>query len=307
MPVKHPNVAVLLAAFNGMQWIEEQLTSILRQSKVKVTIYISIDPSSDGTEAWCAAYANKHSQVIVLPSGEIFGGASRNFFRLIRDVDISAYDFISFADQDDIWHSDKLQRATETINNLQLDAYSSNVRAFWPDGRTQLLDKAQPQVTWDYLFESAGPGCSYVMSKAFVLALKASMLENWQALQAITLHDWYIYAFARSHGFRWFIDPMPSVEYRQHGSNQVGANTGLIPLITRYRRIYNGWWFSQVKKVALLVGQDDQSFVKSWFGLGRLKLIKLSFSAGKCRRRRRDKFFFFFVCWATALLGSRAE
>ena len=46
-----PKVAVLLAAYNGMQWIEEQLTSILGQSAVDVTVYISIDPSTDGTES----------------------------------------------------------------------------------------------------------------------------------------------------------------------------------------------------------------------------------------------------------------
>ncbi len=67
MPVEHPRVAVLLAAFNGMRWIEEQLDSILGQSAVDVTVYISIDPSSDGTEAWCADYAARHAQVIVLP------------------------------------------------------------------------------------------------------------------------------------------------------------------------------------------------------------------------------------------------
>ena len=62
MPVKHPKVAVLLAAYNGMQWIEEQLASILGQSAVDVTVYISIDPSTDGTEAWCAAYAAQASR-----------------------------------------------------------------------------------------------------------------------------------------------------------------------------------------------------------------------------------------------------
>ena len=102
MPVKHPKVAVLLAAYNGMQWIEEQLASILDQSAVDLTVYISIDPSTDGTEAWCAVYAAQHPSVIVLPAAGTFGGASRNFFRLIRDVDLDKYDFVAFADQDDV-------------------------------------------------------------------------------------------------------------------------------------------------------------------------------------------------------------
>jgi rhamnosyltransferase len=307
MLVKHPKVAVLLAAYNGMQWIEEQLASVLSQSGVDVSVHISIDPSTDGTEVWCAAYAAEHSEVLVLPAAGSFGGASRNFFRLIRDVDFDSYDFVAFADQDDVWHADKLQRAIDAIQSRQVDACSSNVTAFWPDGKTHLLDKAQPQVAWDFLFEAAGPGCTYVMSKSLMGALKVSMLDNWQQLQAVSLHDWYCYAFARSHGYRWYIDPVPSMEYRQHESNQVGANKGLSPLIARYKTIHDGWWFNQVRMIAVLVGQGDDPFVKTWLRLRRQQLMKLSFSAWKCRRRVRDKVFFFCICWATALLGNKAE
>ncbi|AZD68569.1 rhamnosyltransferase [Pseudomonas chlororaphis] len=307
MPVKYPKIAVLLAAYNGMQWIEEQLVSILGQSAVDITIYISIDPSTDGTEAWCVLYAEEHPRVVVLPGAGSFGGASRNFFRLIRDVDFGGYDFIAFADQDDVWHSDKLQRATQVLQTHHVDAYSSNVTAFWPDGRTLLLDKAQPQVAWDFLFEAAGPGCTYVLSQNLVGPLKASMLANWQPLQDVSLHDWYCYAFARSHGYRWFIDLVPSMDYRQHERNQVGANTGLSPLIARYKTIHDGWWFNQVQLIARLVGQGTDPFVKTWLQLRRRQLIKLSFSAWKCRRRVRDKVFFFFICWATALIGNKTQ
>ncbi len=294
----------MLAAYNGMEWIEEQMASILAQTEVDVTVYISIDPSTDGTEAWCATSAARNANVTVLPYAGSFGGASRNFFRLIRDVDFDGFDFVAFADQDDIWYLDKLQRAASQLERHQADAYSSNVTAFWPDGKTRLLDKAQPQVAWDFLFEAAGPGCTYVLSKRLVEPLKASMLCNWNALQNVSLHDWFCYAYARSHGYRWYIDPGPSMDYRQHERNQVGANTGLRPLITRYKTIHDGWWFSQVQLIARLVGQDSVPFVKSWFLLSRWQLFRLSLSAWHCRRRMRDKVFFLFVCWATVLIGN---
>ncbi|MGE1094165.1 glycosyltransferase [Pseudomonas zeae] len=307
MPVKYPQVAVLLAAYNGMRWIEEQIASILSQSAVDVTVYISVDPSTDGTEAWCASFFAERSDVVLLPAVGNFGGAARNFFRLIRDVDFEGYDFIAFSDQDDIWHSDKLERATRTLLTREFDAYSSNVTAFWPDGKTHLLDKAQPQVAWDFLFEAAGPGCTYVLSKRLADSLKDSMLANWQRLQEVSLHDWYCYAFARSHQFKWFIDPVPSMLYRQHDSNQVGANTGLAPLISRYKTIHGGWWFAQVRLIASLVGQSREPFVDTWLELGRRQLLTLSFNAWICRRRFRDKVFFFFICCATAVVGKRTK
>jgi rhamnosyltransferase len=305
MLLKSPKIAVLLAAYNGMRWIEEQMDSILAQSGVDLTIYVSIDPSNDGTEAWCEIFAANHPRVVVLPFAGTFGGASRNFFRLIRDVDTADFDFFAFADQDDIWNSDKLERAVTEIGRQIVDGYSSNVTAFWPDDRTLLLDKSQPQVKWDYLFEAAGPGCTYVMNRALMQALKKSVLSNWKTLQDVSLHDWFCYAFARSHGYKWYIDPIPSMSYRQHEHNQVGANAGLNPLISRYRTIHDGWWFGQVQRIAKLVGLETDPFVESWMTLRPGQLMKLSLNARQCRRRVRDKVFFFIVCWATALMGKR--
>jgi rhamnosyltransferase len=305
MPVEHPKIAVLLAAYNGMQWIEEQIVSILNQSHVDVTLFISVDPSTDGTEAWCAAYAATHSNVRLLPPAGKFSGAARNFFRLVRDVDFDGFDFVAFADQDDVWYADKLERATQVLMAGEYDAYSSNVTAFWPDGRTLLLDKAQPQVEWDFLFEAAGPGCTYVFSKKMADHLKMSMLASWEQLQLVTLHDWYCYAFARSHGYKWFIDPVPGMRYRQHERNQMGANAGMSSLIARYKKISNGWWFTQVRLITGLVGKGGDPFVKNWLKLGRLQLLRLALSSCNCRRRVRDKFFFLFICCATATAGNK--
>ncbi|KAA8695669.1 Lipopolysaccharide biosynthesis protein [Pseudomonas caricapapayae] len=296
-----PKVAVLLAAYNGMAWIEAQLDSILKQTNVCVSVFISVDISTDGTHAWCADYAQHHANVALLPPAGRFGGASRNFFRLIRDVDFSAFDYVAFSDQDDIWHPDKLQRAASTLAPGYHDAYSSNVTAFWPNGQRVLLDKAQPQVQWDYLFEAAGPGCTYVMNRRLADAFKSSLLFHWDAAQAVSLHDWYCYAFARSHGFRWLIDPVSSMDYRQHANNQVGANTGLASLISRLKKIADGWWGGQVFLISQLIG-DNQLHPAGKRSSSRLSLLRLSLKARQCRRRPRDKILFIIAC-LTAMLS----
>ncbi|MDF5775771.1 glycosyltransferase family 2 protein [Pseudomonas syringae] len=298
-----PKVAVLLAAYNGMAWIEAQLDSILTQTNVCVSVFISVDTSTDGTEAWCADYAQHHASISLLSPAGRFGGASRNFFRLIRDVDFSTFDYVAFSDQDDIWHPDKLQRAVAALAPGHHDAYSSNVTAFWPDGQRVLLDKAQPQVQWDYLFEAAGPGCTYVMNRRLADAFKSSLLSHWDAAQAVSLHDWYCYAFARSHGFRWLIDPVPGMDYRQHANNQVGANTGLASLISRLKKIADGWWAGQVVLIGRLIG-DSQLHPAGKHVSTRLSFLKLAFKAPQCRRRPRDKIFFIIAC-LTAMLSKR--
>lgn len=295
-----PKVAVLLAAYNGMAWIEAQLDSILKQTNVCVSVFISVDTSTDGTEAWCADYAQRHANITLLPPAGRFGGASRNFFRLIRDVDFSTFDYVAFSDQDDLWHPDKLQRAVSALATGHHDAYSSNVTAFWPDGQRVLLDKAQPQVQWDYLFEAAGPGCTYVLNRRLADAFKSSLLSHWDEAQAVSLHDWYCYAYARSHGFQWLIDPVSGMDYRQHANNQVGANTGLASLISRLKKIADGWWAGQVLLIGRLTG-NNQLQTAGKHGSTRLSFLKLAFKAPQCRRRPRDKIFFVVACLAAML------
>lgn len=302
MSIEPIKVAVLLAAYNGMAWIEEQLESILEQTNVDVSVFISVDPSTDDTETWCASYALGHANVTLLPQAGRFGGAARNFFRLIRDVDFSRFDYVAFSDQDDIWHSDKLERATQKLRSGEFDAYSSNVTAFWPNGRRLLLDKAQPQVKWDHLFEAAGPGCTYVLGRPLADAFKASLIEHWDSAQGVTLHDWYCYAFARSHHFRWFIDPAPGLDYRQHVHNQVGANTSAASFVARLRTIANGWWSTQVLLIAQLSGSQCTPFIQP-VRSRRSAFFRLIFKAGECRRRQRDKLLFIVACLAAALKG----
>jgi len=303
-----PRVAVCLAAFNGMDWLPAQLDSILAQSGVSVTILVSVDRSNDGTEAWIDSRARKEGRLVVLPHGEQFGGAARNFFRLMRDVNFADFDYVAFADQDDLWPSDKLQRAHEILQKSGADGYSSNVTAFWADGRRVRIEKSQPQQQWDFLFEAAGPGCTYVLRRPLACALQSLLNKRWAAVQQVGLHDWFSYAFARANGFRWVIDDYAGMLYRQHESNQVGVNKGWRARRHRASTVLSGWGLSQSALIAELVGLGDNMFVKRWANGGaRQGLFWLAFQARQCRRRRRDQVLFAMSCLALCLLGRRLE
>lgn len=296
-----PQVAVCLAAYNGLRWLPQQIESILGQKDVRVVLYISVDLSTDGTDDYVRSLAETTANVIFLPYGERFGGAARNFFRLLSDIDFSPYQYVALADQDDIWHSDKLLRAIASLKQTNADGYSSNVTAFWEDGRQTLIDKAQPQREWDFLFEAAGPGCTYVIRSTLATHIKKCLLEKFEASQDIGLHDWFIYAFARANGFKWIIDSSPSMLYRQHSTNEVGANQGTRAFIYRARKILSGWGLRQAYLIAHIVGLDANPFVKRWHLMRRKDLIWLAFQAAKCRRRTRDRTLFFLSCFGMAM------
>lgn len=299
--VTPPRVVVLLAAYNGEHWLDEQVQSILRQQNVDVHLHISVDEGRDKTQQSCEAYSADYSNVTLLPTGR-FGSAGRNFFRLLRDVDLTELDYVAFADQDDIWLLDKLKRSIEQLTEHNASGYSSSVLAFWPNGRHELLDKAQPQVRWDHLFEAAGPGCSYVFSPALARALQAFVREHWHQLQNVTLHDWFAYAYARQAGWVWFIDQRPSLLYRQHENNDFGANSTWRSMLDRFKRVRNGWWFDQVALIAGLVGGDSAPPV-SGKAIGRHQFAWMFKNARQCRRRRRDQLLFAALCAVAWLTG----
>ena len=93
-----PSIAVCLTSFNGVPWLSEQIDSIHSQSGVALTVFISVDVSSDGTEKWIDQSAGRDSRIKVLPHGQHFGGAAPNFFRLLHDINLSEFDYVSFSD-----------------------------------------------------------------------------------------------------------------------------------------------------------------------------------------------------------------
>lgn len=290
------NFAVCLAAFNGALWLPEQIDSILCQTGVVVKLFVSVDKSTDNTQEFFETIAQSQDRIVILPHGDRFGGAARNFFRIIKDVNFQNFDYVAFADQDDIWLPNKLLRAHEMLSCTEADGYSSNVIAFWSDGRKSLIEKSQQQVQWDFLFEAAGPGCTYVIRNELACAVQHVVRTRWDEIQEVGLHDWFIYAFARANGYRWVIDDVPGMLYRQHENNQVGVNAGWRAFIHRADKVLSGWGLAQSALISRLVGLSDAPFFLRWSDRSRLSLLYLALHAWQCRRRVRDKFIFGLSC-----------
>lgn len=250
-----PPVVVLMATHNGLCWLPQQVDSILHQSGVSPILYVSDDCSTDGTASWLAELASQDSRVRILPARGRFGYAGANFLRLLADAEFERNSYVAFSDQDDVWSQDKLSRAIDISRSTKADAVSSNVTAFWPDGRACLINKAQRQRSYDYLFEAAGPGCTYLLSAGLASDLRDLVRQESGVVQSVVHHDWLCYTVCRALGRRWVIDPIPTVRYRQHAANEVGANTGWLAARARHRKVVSGWYRREVSKMCQLALQ----------------------------------------------------
>lgn len=290
----NPKVCVLLPTYNGSRYVVEQLRSVLDQRSVDVSVFISDDFSTDDTLQVIESAFPDETRIKVLPSVVRHGSAGKNFYSLIDTVDFTLFDYVSFADQDDVWDMDKLEASINALIEQGASGVSSDVVAFWEDGRSVYIRKSLPQKKYDYLFEPAGPGCTYVLTAEFASKLKPLVTEK-DVYQNVFNHDWLIYAYARVNGYLWHILPRSTMRYRQHDSNETGVNFGFDALKIRLRKLKSGFYLNQVYGV--LGALERLDLLQEFFA--RRGVPKLAFFRELFQMRRSSKQA---VLWAVFLL-----
>jgi rhamnosyltransferase len=290
-----PRVLVLLATYNGSRWIRDQMESILAQEGVDLAIAVRDDASTDGTR-WELSRFENDGRVRIAAATAPSGSAARNFLTLIRENAASGFDFVAFADQDDLWKPAKLRSACEMLTASGSAGYSSATVAVWENGRDRLLPLSGAPTASDFLFEGAGQGCTFVLTAAFYERARVLLLAHTELTHGIHYHDWLLYALARSWGLRWSFDAHPSVLYRQHAGNDTGARGTLPGIIRRLSRIRDGWYGAQLRAIAAIcrTAAPANTTVLNWHRTlaqaagvrRRLAIVRFCLQGG--RRRTRD-------------------
>lgn len=220
-------IAVLLATYNGERFLREQIESLYAQTIKDWTIYVHDDGSTDGTKAILDEYAEKKDNFVVLeyPSQK---GASNNFFSLLKRVDAS---YFFFADQDDVWMSNKMEKCLGRMLQIEKSTISKPVLvccdACVTDEKLKVISPslwersgAHPEFLTNFNESAATPfvtGCTMLLNNA----AKESVL--WDVIEKATMHDAFItLCVFKAYGI---VEPIREslMYYRQHGENTLGA------------------------------------------------------------------------------------
>jgi glycosyltransferase involved in cell wall biosynthesis len=234
-----PSVAILMCTMQGQRFLAQQLNSIAIQSHPRWAIWASDDGSADHTEA-ILEYFQAHwgEDRLSIHHGPAVGSTA-NFLALTCRADIDA-DFFAYADQDDVWESDKLERAVAWLQSVPADVpalYGS--RTLLVDARNQQIGhsplfRRQPSFR-NALVQNIAGGNTMVFNRAARDLLRLA----GEDVEAVT-HDWWAYMLVTACGGQVHYDPVPTVRYRQHDRNQYGANRSLGAQMSRANQLLQG-------------------------------------------------------------------
>ena len=220
-------ITVLLSTYNGERYLVEQLQSLIDQKGVEVELLVRDDGSKDATTAILDEWQSK-GLLTWYKSGNL--GPGKSFMHLLQTA--SSGNYYAFCDQDDVWLPEKLHLTMDKMKEVELanpgkpvivhtDMYVVDEQlnvihdSFW---RSSGL---RPDVlrTFPYLCTcNSVNGCTILMNSV----ARELILEKYVEHDVI-IHD-VISALTVAY-FGGIIDYIktPTVLYRQHSANVVGA------------------------------------------------------------------------------------
>ena len=239
MPKNINNIAILLCTYNSSKFLEEQLDSINSQSYTDWRMWVSDDGSQDDTADILEKYRHQWSEQRLSVQAGPEQGFALNFFSLINNKHIQE-DYYAYSDHDDVWMKDKLERALSWLKTISEDTpalYCS---------RTCLVDDELNEIGISPLFsrppsflnaivQNIGGGNTMVFNNA-----ARSLLQKLDVSKGIVSHDWLTYQVVSGCGGEVCYDSRPTLYYRQHGENMVGANNHWLARLYRIKMLYKG-------------------------------------------------------------------
>jgi len=221
-------VEILMATYNGERYLKEQINSILAQTYTNWNLIVQDDCSTDGTPRLLLNYQKQYpGKITVIPNFKRFGSAQSNFFSLLFQ---STAAYVMACDQDDVWLPNKIMLTMQKTHEMEKNSSTS----------TPLLVHTDLAVT-DAVLETISPSLFYMQkmdaSRTALRQLLAqnivtgcTMMVNRPLLdilgkkepQGAIMHDWWLALLVNCTGRIGFVDE-PTILYRQHGENAIGA------------------------------------------------------------------------------------
>lgn len=214
-------VDILLATYNSnIEYLKKQIDSILNQTYKNINLIISDDNSTkENLREVLLEYEKKDKRVKVFKQEKNLGYL-KNFEFLLNK---STSDYIAFADHDDIWYKNKIEKSVQILKEKNVDLVYCDCKQIDAQGKTicgsYLKYKNLPIVNGKDNILAFSRHIAIGCSTLFTKKIKEQMLPFSKKVMA---HDWInIYLASKQNGIACIEEPL--FDYRLHTTNEFGG------------------------------------------------------------------------------------
>jgi rhamnosyltransferase len=225
------STCILLATYNGARYLPELLDSLEGQTITNWQLLVRDDSSTDGTLEILEKSASADGRIRVLHDARGRLGAARNFGVLMESALALDCEYFAFADQDDVWIPEKIGRQLERMRGVEAggrdvpllvhsdlmvvdERLSTRYPSFMRWSSLPVGDRVSPN---NLLVRNSVVGCTMLANRRLLELAVPAPAE-------MVMHDWWLGLLAASCGHLVY-DDIPTVLYRQHADNEIGATS----------------------------------------------------------------------------------
>lgn len=239
-------VAILLATYNGEQYLQEQLESVLKSSYKNFKIFIRDDGSKDKTCEIIKEYSETYpDQFYWVKDRHQIKSAQGNFMQLFRFAkDLKEFSYFMCMDQDDVWHKNKIEITLCTLKKVENEYGKDKPVLVHTD--LNVIDQKGELIAQSFIkYSMISPRVTkFSRMLAYNNVTGCTMMMNRSLLEMcicdskdIFMHDWWCALIASAFGKIVFVNQQ-TIDYRQHLNNTVGAsnNKSFFTVFRKFQR-----------------------------------------------------------------------
>lgn len=238
-------IVIVLATFNGAEYLEAQLDSLLSQSVTNWTLLIRDDGSTDATIDIITRYTTQDKRIRLVNNHTSTGSVLGNFSVLLERAHAEKADYIFCCDQDDLWQPEKLKRVLLRLKQLEgperepclvhhdLTVVDAGLKLISESFFKMMdIEPGNEQNPQRFLCRNEVTGCAMAFNYSLLTAALPIAPEA-------AMHDWWLALCAAYYGKIAVINEK-LVLYRQHDKNIIGAKSywGNFALVTKWFSIW---------------------------------------------------------------------
>ncbi|MBU3213956.1 glycosyltransferase [Clostridium estertheticum] len=287
-------ISICIATYNGEKYIEEQLLSILNQTRQVDEVVICDDNSSDNTMKIITQFIKKNDDLRGwrLIVNKINKGYPSNFYYCVEKC---KGDIVFFSDQDDIWKKDKIEKMESVLNeNSKIQLLSCNHGVIDSEGN-KIHSYMTPKTTETMTIKSVSihetlhaygwPGMTMAIRKAYY----DGICYNFKDLSIA--HDFILAIFASNDNAFYSYDYIGTY-HRRHSNNTAEEEHRIFKLLNLRRKLHEIQLYNNMLQKVVVAEFKFNASVNNALNK-KLRLSKLRYDI--IRNRRYKKLFWLYL------------